>query len=525
MDKLDRKVFLIRQKTSNCYNLNTSYALALLNTILGPLVSVKVLDNNGKYRTYSDKDILAMIENYKPDIIGFNINMFNAFNTYQLIRVVKSYYPDIPLITGGVHANHCYCEILETPAIVVRGEGDLTFPALIKKMDETYFRNNKRFDKDVYTEISKIKGILFRNSKGEIIDTGPADIIRNLDELPFITFRNYNLNDFVRKPQDNIGSTNVIITQRGCPYSCIYCKSNDFGGRIREASPGYIVRYIEYLHSNYSYKHIYFLDNNFTVNRKRTMEFCKEFIHSGLNKVVSLECQTNILCPFDEELLSLMIEANFLRVQFGIDRLTEFGIKKARIRPSNNSLMPKLKLLKSKEMKTFCSILLGMDFDNRDSMRAELEELGKIKNYVQIISIGAVIPVPGTELYLRHPEANRWYLKRNFTQGGIHYYDTALTGNSKVIELNLFNLSRTLIYQIIKIQLVGLKINVANLLGRKGLFLFYIDRILILLSYHLSTLFPKLELIIFKYIKAFRFSLMLIVYDLVYYRGKGNAKG
>ncbi len=513
----NRKILLIRQKTANCSFLNTSYSLALLSAILEPMAEVKILDNNGKYKTYSDKEILIFIKSLKPDIIGFNVNMFNAFFTYQLIKLIKAYYPEIPLVVGGIHTNHCSKEIMEMPVIVVKGEGDLTFPNLIRKLNDTYFRNNKTFDKDVYAALTNVKGILFKDDRDAVVDTGPADVIHNLDELPFPSHNAYNMDDFIRKYRDNIGSTNVIISQRGCPYSCIYCKSDDFGGKIREASPGYLVSYIEHLYSKFSYKHIYFMDNNFTLNKNRVMEFCNLFIKSGLHRKVSLECQTNILCPFDEEVLSLMKEANFLRIQFGIDRLTQFGIEKAKIRPNNNALMPKLKLLEKRGMKTFMSILLGIDFDNKESIETEYKEIKKIKDHLQIISIGAVIPVPGTELYLRHPEVERWYLRSNFNDGNIHYYDSALTGNSKVIELNLFNLPKDVLYKIIMIQIYGLKINILNLFGKKALFLYHIDRTLILFSYYLSTISPKIELIIFKYIKFLRFGLVRFLYDTVYY--------
>src|SRR3972149_419370 len=265
---LRRKILLIRQKVANTLNLNTSYSLALISAVLEPLLDVKILDNNGKYKTYSDADILASIKSFKPDIIGFNINMYNAFNSYRLIKLIKGYHPEIPLIVGGIHTNHCSHEIVELPVIVVKGEAEFTLPSIIKKLNETYFQNNKEFHDNVYEEISKVKGIMFKNNKGEIIDTGPSDTVQDLDALPFISYRKYNLEDFIKKYQDNIGSTNTLITQRGCPYTCIFCKSG-FMANVRETSPSYAVRYIEYLYSMFGYHHIYFMDENFTLHRNK----------------------------------------------------------------------------------------------------------------------------------------------------------------------------------------------------------------------------------------------------------------
>jgi len=512
---LRRKILLIRQKVANTLNLNTSYSLALISAVLEPLLDVKILDNNGKYKTYSDADILASIKSFKPDIIGFNINMYNAFNSYRLIKLIKGYYPEIPLIVGGIHTNHCSHEIVELPVIVVKGEAEFTLPSIIKKLNETYFQNNKEFHDNVYEEISKVKGIMFKNNKGEIIDTGPSDTVQDLDALPFISYRKYNLEDFIKKYQDNIGSTNTLITQRGCPYTCIFCKSG-FMANVRETSPSYAVRYIEYLYSMFGYHHIYFMDENFTLHRNKVLEFCQLFVKSGLHKKISLECQTNIVCPFDDEILSAMREANFPRIQFGIDRLTEFGIKKAKIRASNKVLIPKLEQLKSRKIKTMFTLLVGMDFDNKNSIQSEFEEMKKFKDLSQVISVGAVVPVPGTELYIRHPELERWYLRKDFNENDLYYYELALSG-SKVIGLNLFNLPKAILRQIVTVQLFARKITILNIFGKRGLFIFYPEKILILFSYYLSMIAPKLEIVFFKPIKRLRNYLVGIAYNLFYY--------
>lgn len=512
---MGRRVLLVRQRTSNTTSLNTSYSLALLSAVLEHLVDVKILDNNGKYKSYSDRDILDYIKSVKPDIIGFNVFMYNAYNSYRLIKLINNSYPNIPLLVGGVHTHHCSHEIIEMPVIVVKGEAEITLPKLIKKLSETYFQNNRRFDKNVYAELSKVRGIVFRNDNGDVIDTGTADIIQNLDELPFISHERYNLEDFIKTRADYIGSTNSIITQRGCPYTCIFCKSG-YMTKVREASPAYAVRYIEYLYSKFGYHHVYFMDENFTLRKRRVLEFCQLFVKSGLHKKVTLECQTNVLCPLDEELLSAMQEANFLRIQFGIDRLTEEGARKAKIRQDNTLLRKRLELLKSKNMKTFFTILLGMDFDDADSIQAEYEEIQKFKDLTQVISVGAVLPVPGTELFARHPEVERWYLRKDFNEGDVHYYDLAMAG-SKAVDLNLFNLPKHLLRHIVGTQLRARKITILNIFGKKGFLIYYPEKALILFSFYLSGIAPELEIVIFKPIKILREYLVRIAYDLFYY--------
>ncbi len=518
MSSAPKKLLLIRQTVSNTKDMIcTSYALAILNSQMKSRYDVKILDNNGKYKTYSDGQIMNAIKEYMPDFIGFNINMYNAYFSYRLIRLINSNFQDIPLIAGGVHTNQCYEEISELPVIVVRGEAETTLAPLLSTLNESYFQNGRSYDEDVYNALSTVKGITFRKNDNMIVNTGMQDIEENLDKLPFASYDGYNLEDFLRKTSDQYGSVNSIITQRGCPFSCIYCKSDDMGGKIREASPEYIVNYIEYIYSNFGCKHIYIMDDNFTLTRERILKFCDLFIKSQLHKKVSLECQTNILCPLDNEMLTAMLDANFKRLQFGIDRFTDFGVKKAGIRPNNKSLIPKLELLKSKGMKTMFTVLLGMDFDTKDTIQSEYEKLKTIKDYAQVFGVSFTIPVPGTKLYNRHPEVERWYLDTDFNEVGVHYYDLVLSTHVKAYTNNLFKHPKAILHQVMKIQFYSIKNNCLNLFGNKGLIIYYADKCLILLSYYLSKISPKTELLLFKVIRSLRMILVKLAYRFVYY--------
>ena len=56
------------------------------------------------------------------------------------------------------------------------------------------------------------------NRKGELAKTGPYEILKNLDELPFVNHDLMNLDDFIRVPSDHLRVTNLVNFQRGCPF-------------------------------------------------------------------------------------------------------------------------------------------------------------------------------------------------------------------------------------------------------------------------------------------------------------------
>ena len=74
---------------------------------------VKVIDNNSiYYRMYSDRDLLKIIEQQKPDVIGFNITILNAYRTYSFLAKVQKRFPDLPAVGGGIHMKTSFEEAL-----------------------------------------------------------------------------------------------------------------------------------------------------------------------------------------------------------------------------------------------------------------------------------------------------------------------------------------------------------------------------------------------------------------------------
>ena len=97
-----------------------SQALGILGTMLFDKGhEVSILDNNTNYIRYSTQQIIRRIDEFSPDLLGFNLNTFNARKTYQLIDLVKKKWPHIPILAGGIHMKYCHKEAVEHQADVV----------------------------------------------------------------------------------------------------------------------------------------------------------------------------------------------------------------------------------------------------------------------------------------------------------------------------------------------------------------------------------------------------------------------
>lgn len=104
-----------------------------------------------------------------------------------------------------------------------------------------------------------------------------------------------------------------IDSGRGCTYSCLYCgQSRD---KLMLKSAETLFEEIKLINKQ-GVKYAYFLENEFTINKKRVIKFCEYLINSGIR--FKWGCQTRIDLV-DEDLLSLMSKAGCKQISYGIE--------------------------------------------------------------------------------------------------------------------------------------------------------------------------------------------------------------
>lgn len=105
--------------------------------------------------------------------------------------------------------------------------------------------------------------------------TPPREIIENLDILPFparhlLPMDKYKILN-IKLP------TGTLVSGRGCPYQCSFCSSAAMHSKkLRLRSAQNVVAEMEHLINNHHAKNIAFMDDTFTVNKKRVEEICDE---------------------------------------------------------------------------------------------------------------------------------------------------------------------------------------------------------------------------------------------------------
>jgi radical SAM superfamily enzyme YgiQ (UPF0313 family) len=338
---------------------------------------------------YAHPDADLKIKKYlkieKPDFIGFSCSTSTFLDGIRLAHVAKSILPDIKVVFGGAHVSALKESIIkkfECIDYVVVGEGEQTLTELIE------FDNKN---------ISDIKNIVYKNSKGDVFFTGYRKELLDLDSLPFPAYE--KLEGYPEKyklPIFNypITPNSSCISSRGCPYSCSYCDRSVFRKSFRFNSAKYLYDHFKYLNQHFGIKHINFYDDQFTFNKKRVMKFCNLMISGNLKMSFNCAARAEHL---DEELVFAMKDAGCWMISLGIETGDQELLAQHRQNPDLKMLRDKITLIKKANIRVKALLMMGLPGETQES-------IAKSKKYVFSLPIddfnlAKFTPFPGSPIY------------------------------------------------------------------------------------------------------------------------------
>lgn len=268
-------------------------------------IEVSLLDQ--AVRGFSFEHTLDWVKKEDPDILGFSVLHSAAKEAPKIAERVKKENPNMTIVMGNYHATFNAERILKKYPyvdVIVRGEGEYTSLELAKCLEK---RGNLR----------EVKGITFRNN-GKIISTPDRPLIKNIDELPFpdrdLMNARYTSTIFGVKVATKKFTT--ILSSRGCPFRCSFCGCRKFArGVWRPRSVENIMEELAMLRGE-GYEELLFVDDNFTLNRKRVVKLCQRIRKEGMN--IRWICDSRV-DTHGYDMFREMVKAGCNTIYFGIE--------------------------------------------------------------------------------------------------------------------------------------------------------------------------------------------------------------
>lgn len=351
-------------------------------------IDVEILDASAEDMDF--KDVEKELLKRKPDLVALTALTPTIGRALETAQVVKETLPDSIVVMGGYHPTFNFIETLEDENvdIVIRGEGEYIMLNLVQALENQ-------------SSLHDVKGIVFedKNSK-EIVVNPEAPLIQDLDELPFpalnlLPMKKYRLLDI-----DTHMTT--MITTRGCPMQCSFCSSAAMHGKkIRERSVENIVDEIEYLKTNYDIDTIAFMDDTFTLKKRKVMAICDEILKRNIEIMWGCTSRVDTL---DEKLLKKMKESGCITIFIGVESADQQQLDNMCKNTTIAKIENAFKIAHKLKIRTIASVALGMPGDTKEIMNKTVKFVHKLKPNYAIYSLAT--PYPGTRFYKEAFEKN-----------------------------------------------------------------------------------------------------------------------
>lgn len=304
----------------------------------------------------------------KPDLIGFSIFHANRWGGIQLAKIFKEHFPGVPIVFGGIGATFLDDHLLRHFPwidIIVRGEGEITFPALISRIEA-----QKSFD--------DLPGLTFR-AGNTIQRNKDAEFIEDLDALP-MPAAHYNFHH--------------LALSRGCPGKCTFCGSPKFWGpRVRFHSAGYFVGQLEILYKK-GHRFFHISDDTFTLRKKLVLEICALIVEKKLD--ITWAAISRVDC-IDQEMLRAMRMAGCIQISFGVESGSKSIRDELNKKFSEEQIHRAFTLTASYGILTRAYIIYGCPGESPETVKETIRLLRAIRPLVTIFHVLSVFP--GTFLY------------------------------------------------------------------------------------------------------------------------------
>jgi len=333
------------------------------------------------------KKLADYIRKAKPTAVGIAYLTPVKLSVDMTASLVKEIDKDIKVIAGSSHPTFCPEKTMQNADIdfAVRGEGEIPLVSLVKEIK----KNNPKWE--------TVPGIHYRDKQGQVRSNPSADMIANLDDLPFAA------RDLMLNGDYDIYRDHYMFSSRGCPYACTFCADRKlWRGNIRRRSVDSVIKELRYLNDKYKVNLVDFVDGTFTYDKKYVYDFCKALIDNGLD--IKWRC-TARYDNLDEDMLKLMKQANCSGLYFGLEsgsnRLLKLMDKKTTVEDN----IVKSQMVHDSGILSAASVLLGLPGETREEMEATLRLMKKVKT--DIFDVNSFVPLPGALLYDSMSEEDR----------------------------------------------------------------------------------------------------------------------
>jgi radical SAM superfamily enzyme YgiQ (UPF0313 family) len=344
--------------------------------------------------TEMEEDLIGLIKDYGPDIIGLSIMEIMYELGLRITRLIKKRVKDIPIIVGGVFPTLSPEIVIKESSIdmICVGEGET---ALVELCDR--IANNESF--------LDIRGLWIKRN-GRLYKNKPSNL-HNINQLPYPDFTEFDERLFYKPMQGRMYKMVNIATSRGCCFNCAFCsahqlrelfKENDSGQYNRGMSMEKIIGQIHFQIKKHDPEFIYFSSENFlSMSEAEFNIFIGEYEKINLPFWFQTRIET-----ISKRRISELKRIGMKWLSIGLEHGNEeFRKRVLKRRYSNRMFVERMEFFKELDVGASINNIIGFPFENRDLIfdTIKLNRELLLSNPKLESNVFLFIPFRGSELY------------------------------------------------------------------------------------------------------------------------------
>ncbi len=362
----------------------------------------EVLLIDGNAQPMTDDEIVRFAREHNIGLVGIGAMTRMIAKAYRVADALRA--AGVPVVMGGPHVTEVPDEALgrnggtrHADAVAV-GEADETWPRIVADAARGEL-------KDFYAPV----------------DDFGQERKPSLQEYPQIPWESLDLDQFNRIPgfarpvarhfRAPWETFHIIPIEsgRGCPYGCEFCTvTGFFGDSIRFRTNASIVEEVLRLKARARDSRgkiaVFFVDDNFAINVKRTKSLLRDIIAAGAQLAWVAQISANLLR--DEELVDLIAESGGKWIFIGMESLDPANladVNKSFNKPGEYAAV--LNRLARRNIYAITSFIFGLDNDTVGVAERTLKEM---RGWPPVLPVfGQLTPFPATPLYERLEKEGR----------------------------------------------------------------------------------------------------------------------
>jgi radical SAM superfamily enzyme YgiQ (UPF0313 family) len=394
------KILLYNPDNGVTHNFMPHLWMFLLQALTPTGHEVQLIDGNTQ--PLDESGIARFVREQGIGLVGIGAMTRMIAKAYRVADAIRA--EGVPVVMGGPHVTEMPDEALGKGGgprhadAVALGEADETWPEIVEdaargELKETYAP----------------------------LDKAGKEQKPSLQPYPSIPWESINLDQFnvvpkiaaplLRRFGAGWGTFRIVPIEsgRGCPYGCEFCTVTGFFGdsirfRTNESVVNELLRLKKRARSERGQLAVFFVDDNFAINIKRTKSLLRDIIAADAQVHWVAQISANLLR--DEELVDLIAAAGCKWIFIGmesIDPTNLASVNKGFNKPGEYAAV--LERLAQRNVYAITSFIFGMDNDTPGVAERTLQEIRTWPPGLPIF--GLLTPLPSTPLYKKLEVAGR----------------------------------------------------------------------------------------------------------------------